>query len=309
MQKNIVIFLQMIRYLSYHISLTFAGVMMSLEYILLFIRFPYNTYVIALKTLVIIAIGILVQHNYIFYSILLDIVTDIFIWIFMYIRILIFFIRRLYYLQSSVDQLSHDIQNHLTVVNLSAQILNEEDDKDQNVKYLSMIEKNIQNIVNLMKGFNDQVMFKLPDFQNHDLVELIEKFIQQRRIVMSDHIYNIIYDNSNLKIYCDKESINRVIYNIIKNAEESTLAEGQSQKNIQIVIIDDYRYIKIMFIDNGKGVQAKDLKRIFKNSFTTKSYGSGLGMGIVQELVELHSGQVYMIPDIDHGRVVVRLKK
>lgn len=241
---------------------------------------------------------------------MIDFISDVIIYFYLYFKIVFFFIKRLYFLQNSLDQLSHDIQNNLTVINLGVQILVDDDDDapKQNSKYLYIIDKNIQNITVLLKSFKNQIMFHFPDFDYHDLVYVIETFINQRRSICPENIYTVIYDKAVVKAYCDLNYFNSILYNVIKNAEEAERLKDQKIE-IKIILIDAGSMIKIMFIDNGLGFSSKTVKEVFKDYYTTKSYGSGLGMGIIRDLVNLHNGSFYVIPDSDCGRVVIELKK
>ena len=283
--------------------------MSVMQYFILYQNKPYRYYIIFLKTLSISCTIFLLHHHYIVFGILVDIVLDMIIFSILYMRLFVFFIKRFIFLQTSVNQLTHDVQNHLTVINLSMQILSEEEDKKNHEKYLLMIDNNIQNIVNLLKSFKNQIVFKLPKFEYVDIVAIIKAFIKDRQDVMKKIKYDVIFDKESIYVYCDIDYINRVIYNIVKNAEESSLDHTKEQKLIKIIVMDSGNKIKIMFVDNGQGFGNSDVKKIFNNFYTTKSYGSGLGMGIVKDLLDFHNGKVYIIPDIDHARVVVELKK
>jgi len=60
----------------------------------------------------------------------------------------------------------------------------------------------------------------------------------------------------------------------------------------EIEIINKSDYIEIIITDNGTGFSEKNLKNILKPYFTTKSKGSGLGLSIVNKIINDHEGTI-----------------
>jgi signal transduction histidine kinase len=50
--------------------------------------------------------------------------------------------------------------------------------------------------------------------------------------------------------------------------------------------------IKVVFEDNGRGIEERDLDNMFQPFFTTKETGSGLGLFIVNQIIQAHSGYI-----------------
>ena len=109
-------------------------------------------------------------------------------------------------------------------------------------------------------------------------------------------IYKKIFFN------CDKEQLNRVFFNLIKNSIESIQqrAENDSniEKNITIEVNEENNHIIINIVDNGKGfgIFAENIKDILNPYFTTKKNGTGLGLSIVSKIINDHNGKIEFIP-------------
>jgi signal transduction histidine kinase len=58
------------------------------------------------------------------------------------------------------------------------------------------------------------------------------------------------------------------------------------------VVSDSDKLLIISIQDNGKGMEAGDLEKIFNPFFTTREQGTGLGLAIVKRIVELHGGSI-----------------
>ncbi len=101
----------------------------------------------------------------------------------------------------------------------------------------------------------------------------------------------------NFHIFSDKDRINQVFSNLIKNAIDFVPKETGS---VTIGAKDDAEYIEFFVQDNGPGISAENQKEIFKKfyqidtSTSRKRSGSGLGLAICKGIVEALGGQIWV---------------
>ncbi len=105
------------------------------------------------------------------------------------------------------------------------------------------------------------------------------------------------------RIKVDSGQIKQVFFNIIRNAFQAMPDGGQ----IKIVLFTMDDYLGISFRDSGVGIQPEELSRIFEPYHTTKASGSGLGLMIVQRIVQDHGGQIEVMSKPDTGTGVTVL--
>ena len=97
-------------------------------------------------------------------------------------------------------------------------------------------------------------------------------------------------------IVADPEQLKKVINNIISN---SVKYMGHDKGIIDIRILDEGESVRIEIEDNGKGIAAKDIGNIFERFYRTDSSrnslqgGSGIGLSIVNKIIEDHGGYVW----------------
>ena len=102
----------------------------------------------------------------------------------------------------------------------------------------------------------------------------------------------------------DANSISRVLINLIKNAVES-VEEGQDLiVNIKTQYLVSEGIVRLSVQDNGEGFDDAVIERIFEPYVTTKVKGSGLGMAIVQNIIEQHDGRIFAGNVEPHGAII-----
>jgi two-component system nitrogen regulation sensor histidine kinase NtrY len=102
-------------------------------------------------------------------------------------------------------------------------------------------------------------------------------------------------------VFADKEHLNGIFSNLIKNGIQSVPAEREGIIKINLEIAGDKVVISIS--DNGSGIPEKLKKNLFTPNFTTKSSGMGLGLSIVKRYVESANGRVWFESEIEKGSV------
>jgi len=114
---------------------------------------------------------------------------------------------------------------------------------------------------------------------------------------------NRFYQEKMLPVLCDKNKIEQVFLNIIKNGAYA-MAEVEERDSIfTINIFQDNSFSTIEIIDNGKGMPATVKNRIFEPFFTTKEVGKGTGLGLSITyfiITENHNGQL-LVESVENG--------
>ncbi len=83
-----------------------------------------------------------------------------------------------------------------------------------------------------------------------------------------------------------------VLGNLIENAMDSLNSINISNKKIFVSILSTNREIKIIVSDNGNGITKTNLRKIFKEGFSTKSNSRGTGLFVVKSLIQTYDGKI-----------------
>lgn len=93
-----------------------------------------------------------------------------------------------------------------------------------------------------------------------------------------------------LQIFADEELVEQVLINLVKNSVEA-LADSHGIIQLSAMLNQDSKVV-IRIIDNGIGIPAEYLDSIFIPSFTTKENGSGIGLSLSKQIMQLHQGSI-----------------
>ncbi|MBF0558131.1 MAG: hypothetical protein HQL08_05075 [Nitrospirae bacterium] len=230
---------------------------------------------------------------------------------------------------------AHELNNPLSNISSSCQILTEEiesDDIDYRKELLSQIDGQTDRARNIVKSLLE--FSRDTDFKNEPLFlkSLIEETILFVKGQVPTKVAISVDVPEDIVIHADKQRIQQAFLNLIKNALESIDDEGGLYIRAQYrsaacdsgeTTSEIYNYLKyrgkcslsedtidIEIRDTGSGIPTDILPKIFDPFFTTKDVGqgSGLGLSIVHEIIEEHDGCIAVDSQAGRGTTfIVRL--
>ena len=101
----------------------------------------------------------------------------------------------------------------------------------------------------------------------------------------------------------DPEQIRRVLINLFENATDAIDEGGIIQ--ITTKILEDKKWVRIEFSDNGAGISSSDREKLFLPHFTTKKRGTGLGLAIVNRIIIDHNGTIKVQDNYPKGTTFI----
>jgi signal transduction histidine kinase len=100
----------------------------------------------------------------------------------------------------------------------------------------------------------------------------------------------------------DPDQIQRMVLNLVLNATEAVNHGGQVEVSTAYFARDGVRQAEISVRDNGSGIAAEDLEKIFRPFYTTKGRkGTGLGLSLCRRIAELHAGTIDVSSRLGEG--------
>lgn len=197
-----------------------------------------------------------------------------------------------------IFQIAHEVKNPIAVCKGYLDML-DTSKKDKVNKYIPIIKSEMNRALTIMDDFlNLKRLTVQKDIM--DLYMLIEDVDATMQSILSSKNVSLEIPSidDELLIDGDYERLKQVFINLIKNAYEA------NANKIKIDLKTKKDYIEVDIIDNGDGINTKDLKKIGQLFYTTKVKGTGIGVNMSKEIIKLHQGTMKYLSSKEKGTTV-----
>jgi signal transduction histidine kinase len=206
-----------------------------------------------------------------------------------------------------VAGISHEIRNPLGIIMSSSELLKKKmSDYDPSNPIPNIIIEESSRLNNIITDFLNFAKPRTPNLASCKIEDIIEKNITFLASQIKEQGYTIDtqYDNNLPEITADSEMLYQAFLNIFINAMQAMPQGGK----INVQICSNANAVEIFFEDQGEGIAEDILEKIWDPFFTTKSKGTGLGLGIVKNIIESHGGAVQIRNrSVSGARVTVKI--
>lgn len=219
--------------------------------------------------------------------------------------------------QNLVRVLTHEIMNSVTPISSLAGIVEEElkehmasrqeapltKDQLQDIHLsLQTISKRSEGLIHFVKEFRSLASIPKPKLAVIGVKSLLEELCMLHRKELTEK--NIRLDISvypeDLTVSADKNMIEQVIINLVKNAIQSFEDPDNREIRLKAYLTDKSRPV-ISIHDNGTGIDPEALEKIFIPFFTTKKTGSGIGLSLSRQIMRQHQGTLTVKSTVGKG--------
>ena len=190
---------------------------------------------------------------------------------------------------SIAASVAHELNNSLGAISGYTETLQEYDVDESQRKYLTRIEKRVEQAATIIKQFKDfsgmtELKREVTDV-NQLLKEALEMVEHQNIKIIQKYAPNLP------QIQADASKLHQVFLNLTLNAKDAMPQGGELTISTDAISEDD---IQITFADTGKGIPKENINKVFEPFFTTKNTGKGAGLGlfISRKIIEAHSGAI-----------------
>jgi signal transduction histidine kinase len=192
-----------------------------------------------------------------------------------------------------IRMMAHEVNNTIGAVNsiLSTVLDNGKsfapEEQDEVIQMLGVAVQRNYRLNRFMQNFSDVVKLPLPEKEPFDLNSSLKNVILSLNSSFAERNIRIEtdYQEPEVRIIADQSQMEQVFLNVIKNSMESIGTNGcirvSTQTNPGMITISD----------DGPGLSAESLDRLFTPFFSTKSGGQGIGLTLVREILVNHGFQ------------------
>jgi two-component system, NtrC family, nitrogen regulation sensor histidine kinase NtrY len=211
--------------------------------------------------------------------------------------------------QRLIRVLTHEIMNSITPISSLAATIQEmlvnpetnqielsrldAEDIESIHSAMSTIESRSRGLLNFVEIYRNLTRIPKPNFRHFRVKELFDRAhellkpkFEQLNIACSCKVFP-----EDLMIVADPDLVDQVVINLILNAIDAVKA--QAEPRISIVASTNLNNrITIDFADNGHGIKPDLMDKIFMPFFTSKKEGSGIGLSLSRQIMQMHKGAI-----------------
>ena len=208
--------------------------------------------------------------------------------------------------------ISHEFRTPLTLIMTPLSILIQQAKNEQEKQKLTPIYRNAENMLTLIN--------QLLDFRKLEMGGEKLKLSSDDFIRFSNYVYTtfsevaisksikLSFESETDRLFMsfDKEKMQKILNNIYSNTLKFTPEGGYITTEISTIEEEGREFVKIIIADTGCGIAENELQAIFERFYQSEnnspdSVGSGIGLHLVKEYVELHGGRITVSSQINEG--------
>jgi PAS domain S-box-containing protein len=198
---------------------------------------------------------------------------------------------------------AHEIRNPLTSVKGFIQLIKTKfSPEDPAQEYINIMTSEIDRINSIIGEFLLLSKASQPSLKIMSIEQILDEIIlliESEAILKNVKIYKDYTGYSLPKVKVNTEQIKQVFLNLTTNAMAAMTQGGEL--NINAAYSPAERMITVRFKDNGVGIAAENLEKIFNPFFTTKETGTGLGLTVSYRIIQNHGGIMLVESEIGKG--------
>ncbi len=191
---------------------------------------------------------------------------------------------------------AHEIGNPLNAISLNLQLLERDVGENESI---TICMNQVKRLDGIIRGFLNALRSPAPKLAPgspadplRNCLSTMQRQFEERRIQV-----NLDIPAALPSVAIDKEQMEQVFFNLIKNALEA-MGDGST---LSVALGYDDRDVTIAFADSGVGMDAEHLSHLFEPYRTSKENGTGLGLMVTKRIIEAHSGTITAESEVGRG--------
>ena len=205
------------------------------------------------------------------------------------------------------SNISHEFRTPLTLIVGPVERMLETENNEPTRNQLNIVHRNVQRLLRLINQLMDYRKLEESKLSllpaKADFIEFLNDLCGSFTIEATQRniIYSTRFSCNSLICWFDSDVMDKILYNLLSNAFKYTPDNGFIAVSLKV----DQSTIEVSIKDSGAGISQENISRIFDRFFrvdnTNKSFGTGIGLSFVKELVELHNGNIHVDSTLGRG--------
>ena len=202
--------------------------------------------------------------------------------------------------------LAHEVKNPLTPILMAVHQVRDsytgEDEKYRDLlgEVAEIVGEEVESLRRLVREFGDFARLPKPELKSDDPGALLRELEQ---LYGADHL--VLKGAEAVPAgWFDHDALRRALINLIDNGLAACREAGATER-VELTVNAADPGVRMTIADQGVGIPAENMARIFEPDFTTKSGGMGLGLAIVENIIIGHGGHISARSEPDHGATFI----
>lgn len=197
---------------------------------------------------------------------------------------------------------AHEIKNPLGSLDIHIQLIErvckrmqQSDEREEIMGFIKTVKEEVSRLEDTVNGFLFSVRKLKLEVKKKDIRSVLTGTLNFLQYEIKEHDVDVElqYEEDLPEIEIDEKYIKQALINVIQNAIDA-LKDNKGKKSILIELKTDKdkSAVSLSVMDNGKGISKEDSHKIFEPYYTTKQFGTGLGLTNVYRIIEAHNGSI-----------------
>ncbi len=207
---------------------------------------------------------------------------------------------------------AHEVRNPLSSMGLNLEMLSDQLKPENFVvaaeakeaqQLLDNVTKEIDRLTEVTEEYLSMARLPEPALKKENLSVLVESVLNFSTAQLQHDKISVTHQfaSAHSELLADQNQLRQVLVNLLKNSREAMPSGGALTLSVSRV----GSRIELRWTDTGVGIAERDRPQIFEPFFTTKRGGTGLGLSLSRQIVELHGGTIGIEPGAGPGTTFV----
>lgn len=193
------------------------------------------------------------------------------------------------------DILAEDLVQENGVISMSDESL------EDLTEGLSTISGRSEGLIDFVNAYRDYTNLPNPEKRPHEINHITQEaiFLLKSDFEQNDVALAFSPSRSAQHLTLDQQLIQQVLINLIKNAREAV--HGKPEGKVIVLTTKRNSEIIVEISDNGPGITDEAREKIFMPFFSTKNRGSGIGLSLSKQIMQMHGGDIRLETELGKG--------
>ena len=196
-------------------------------------------------------------------------------------------------------QLVHALRNPITSIGGTARLLDKRVSEQKNRRFLKVLTRESAKVESTLNDLFNFVSDTTLNKSEQSLFDIVKRSVMVFYATMKnqDIIYRIESPAEDPLLHIDGDKVHQAFLHLIRNSIESMAAGGELAVSSEILDGE----VAILIRDTGSGLANGDLSRVTDPFYTTKTYGTGMGLTLVDQILKQHNATLSLSANEDQG--------